>query len=139
FENKEDLWREVKANIIATTLEDANLQEAPPIQTVDELLDHLVWQRYRLYSQNKDLLRMLMWQSLEDQGASLTGTSEKWLKSWIDTIVTLQKKKVINNTYTPHEIIMLFHGIVWGPFITRANIEFDKKGTAFIKKMMKTL
>jgi AcrR family transcriptional regulator len=136
FESKEDLWREVKVEIIAASLGTNNLNKAPPIHSIDELLDHLFVQRFAVYLKNPDLVRMLMWQSLEDHSHSIFGTSEGWLKSWLKAIEELQKNKKISEYFTPHEILLWINGLVLAPFVS---LPFGKPSTeaeAYSQKMV---
>ena len=140
FESKEDLWRQVKGKIISSVLEEANLYEAPQVETLDELLDHLVIHRYKLHAQNRDLVRMLMWQALEKNGTAISGTSEVWMDSWLKTIARLQKNKVVTKRYNPYEIMIWFNGIIWAPFVTGSpHPKFAKNIDSFLKKMVKEL
>ena len=139
FENKEDLWREVKVEIITSALGTNNLQNAPLIHSLEELLDHLAVQRFATYLQNPDLVRMLMWQSLENRTPSIFGTSRGWLDSWLQAIEELQKNKKISKDFTPHEILMWINGLVWAPFMT---FPIDKRSTepqAYCQKMVSEL
>lgn len=135
FENKEALWRQVKQELISSLVEEELLQEAPPITTVDQLIDHLIVMRFQIYSKNPDLMRMLLWQALEEEGVNIGGTSDRWFNSWIDAVARLQKQKVINHRLTPKEILMLFNCIIWAPFFS----PLENKAQDFIKKMVKEI
>lgn len=131
FENKEDLWRQVKKELISTLSEEEFLQEAPPINTVDQLIEHLLIMRFEIYSRNPDLMRMLLWQALEEEGTHIGGTSEQWFNSWLKSVEHLQKQKIIQNRLTPKEILMLFNGMIWAPFFS----PLEKDAQDFIRKM----
>lgn len=140
FKDKKELWREVKSGIISKTLGDEHLKKAPSVQSLDELLDHLVTLRLHLYSQSKNLIRMLLWQALEDQTEVIGGTSEEWLESWMKQISLLQKQKKMNRKWTPYEVMISLNAVVWAPFITGAfkgNIEpFCQKKVKELKELL---
>lgn len=135
FKNKEDLWRQVKQELIAPLVEEEFLNEAPPIKTVDELIEHLIVMRFQIYSKNPDLMRMLLWQALEEEGINIGGTSDRWFNSWLDAVARLQKQKVINSRLSPKEILMLFNCIIWAPFFSPP----ENKAQDFVKKMAKEI
>jgi AcrR family transcriptional regulator len=117
YENKKDLWRAVKSHIIAKTLGDVHLRKAPAIKSIDELLEHLVTSRLRLYFHNKNLVRMLLWQALEENEDQISGTSDVWLDSWMKEIASLQKRKKLTLKYTPYEVMLSLNATVWAPFL----------------------
>lgn len=139
FENKEDLWRQVKSTLISNINDPKDLKNAPPIETLEELLEHLVRLRYQYYAQNPELVRMMLWQALEVKGTNIAGTSEVWMHSWLETIAKLQKQKQLSLVYSPEEIMMLLNGIVWGPFISQPILEKHVDGMEFCKKMLTQL
>lgn len=142
FEDKKALWREVKGRIVSNTLGNDHLKMAPELDSLDELLDHLVYQRLHLYFHNKNLVRMLLWQALEE-GETISGTSEAWLDSWMQQIATLQKKKKLTKAYTPYEVMLSLNAAVWSPFITgrfTGNIDdFCKKKVQELRSILECL
>ncbi len=136
FEDKQALWRKVKSHIIEKALGDEHLKQAPSISTLDELLDHLFTKRFELYYNNPNLVRMLLWQALEENTQSISGTSEEWLDSWMKQIASLQKKKKLSTTYTPYEVMLSLNAAVWSPFLTGP---FKGKIAPFIKKKLHEL
>lgn len=139
FENKEDLWRQVKADIVASAGISEEFTNPAHIKTLQDLLERLVTTRFRVYAANPDLIRMLMWQSLEDKKAALAGSSSSWTKSWENIILDLQKKKKITAKFTPQEIILMVNGIIWAPFVTSSTLELQKNGELFCAKMVHEL
>jgi len=139
FENKEDLWRQVKADIVSSSGISEDFNNPASIKTLAALLESLITTRFKVYVANPDLIRLLMWQSLEDKKAALAGSSSTWTKSWEDIIKTLQKKKKITAKFTPQEIILIVNGIVWAPFVTSSLSEFQKNGEIFCAKMVQEL
>ncbi|PJD96135.1 MAG: hypothetical protein CK425_06955 [Parachlamydia sp.] len=139
FENKEDLWRQVKADIVASAGISEDFTNPAHIKTLQDLLERLVTTRFRVYAGNPDLIRMLMWQSLEDKKAALAGSSSSWTKSWENIILDLQKKKKITAKFTPQEIILMVNGIIWAPFVTSSALELQKNGELFCAKMVHEL
>lgn len=141
FEDKKALWREVKSHIVQKALGDDNLKKAPALQSLDELLDHLVTKRLNLFFQNKNLVRMLLWQALEEKSENISGTSQEWLDSWMQEIASLQKQKKITVAYTPYEIMLSLNAAVWAPFITgtfKGNIDlFIQKKLVELKGFLK--
>jgi AcrR family transcriptional regulator len=139
FENKEDLWRQVKADIVASAGISEEFTNPAHIKTLQDLLERLVTTRFRVYAANPDLIRMLMWQSLEDKRAALAGSSSSWTKSWENIILDLQNKKKITAKFTPQEIILMVNGIIWAPFVTSSTLELQKNGELFCAKMVHEL
>ena len=139
FESKEDLWRQVKIEIIASIEGSEHILQAPPIKTLDELFEHLVIKRFQLYSQNPDIIRLLMWQMLEDDASTISGTSSSWMASWLEVIGALQKSGVLHSNLKPQEIMMLLNGVVWAPFLSAVKKDVAKSGKLFCQKMVKEL
>jgi AcrR family transcriptional regulator len=139
FESKEDLWRQVKAEMIASSLKTNQLESAPPIDNLEELLRNLLLERFHVYLQNPDLVRLLMWQALEDKQAVISGTSASWTQSWTRVIQELQEKGIIVKRLTPEEILLLINGIVWASFLTLPSQDFSTIGDEFCQKMMEEL
>lgn len=137
FKNKEELWRNVKADTLATSLKQEEL-EVPKIDSLDELLEHLVKNRFQLYADNPDLVRLLLWQALEED-APLSGTSEAWLEKWLQNIKRLQSQKKIVKDYTPQEVMLMLNGIVWAPFITAQTPELTHDGKIFCQKALASM
>lgn len=132
FKNKEELWRHVKAEILAQS---PSLEATKPVESLDELLDILILKRFELHAKNPDLTRLLMWQAIEDTHASLSGTSSSWTQDWCDTIDALQTKGLITKKYTAQEIMMLLSSVVWAPFLAATQTELATSGQLFCKKM----
>lgn len=117
FSSKEELWREVKKHMISLTggtVVDSILQ----VKTLDQLLEHLLIKRSELYQKNPDLIRMLLWQMLEENGDMLSGTSQEWVNACLQVIETLQKQNQINSKFTPKEVFLWINGVIWAPFLT---------------------
>jgi AcrR family transcriptional regulator len=132
FKNKEELWRHVKAEIIASS---PSLARAAPVESLDELLDALILKRFDLHKANPDLVRLLMWQAIEDTSVTLSGTSSSWQQEWRETIEKLQTNGHITQKYRAEEIMMLLNSIVWAPFLTSSQTELATNGAPFCKKM----
>lgn len=140
FENKEDLWRQVKKDLISQIGNNTdNLLEAPAIETLDELLIELVDMRYKIYANKPDLIRMLFWQALEDQGPIIAGTSSSWVNSWIQVIEKLKNEGKISSPLNAGEIMVLLNGIVWAPLISHNIVTYPVDGESFCTKMRELL
>lgn len=138
FKSKEDLWRSVKSDTLAASLPPKELNVVPDIESVDQLLEHLVQKRYQLYADNPDLVRLLLWQALEE-GVPIAGTSASWMEKWLQNIEKLQKEKKLTADYSPTEVMLMLNGIVWSPLITGQTPELKHDGEAFCQKALKHL
>lgn len=137
FESKEDLWKQVKAEMITAILDEEDLTKAPPVETVDELLNHLVTRRLQLFFHNPDFVKLMLWQTVEEDSKEIA--SIQWMHSWLKVISSLQKRGVINRDYSPQEILILINGIVFAPFVSQPFPELTKSGRSYAKKIVKTL
>lgn len=134
FSSKEELWREVKKHMIALTSgSKESLDSIPEIETLDQLLENLLVKRFQLYQKNPDVIRMLQWQMLEEEGNMLSGTSKDWVSAWLQVISTMQKQEKINTKLTPKEIMLWINGIVWAPILTGSS---KAEGSTYCKKML---
>lgn len=131
YKNKEDLWRGVKANIIASS----HMEPADAIDSLDEFVQKFLTDRYQLHAKNPDLVRLLMWQAVENSNTSLSGTSSDWLQGWVRCIEKLQDQKKITKNFQAEEIVLLMNGIVWAPFATISGDAFAKSSEKFCEKM----
>lgn len=118
FESKEDLWRQTKALLIQSTLGGETLLLPSEVSTLDDFLNQFLVKRFTLYGKNRNLMRMLMWQALEENVYTLAGISGTWKKTWLQTIAGLQSKGSINLKFTPDEIYIWINGVIWAPFIS---------------------
>jgi AcrR family transcriptional regulator len=141
FESKEELWRQVKSEMLKTFEE---LSFSPAIATtLDELLKHLIEDRLNLYLNQPDLVRMLLWQSLEESSSPLLGLSSSWVESWLKAIESFQDQGIINTRFTPQEIFSLCSSIAWTPFLSQMSGEtrinpalFSQKAIASLKMLL---
>lgn len=131
FQNKEDLWRQVKADIISSS-ERVHVE----VESLDDLLNQLVSERFQLHTSNPDLMHLLMWQILENNQSSLSGTATNWMSSWLKTIEKLQNQGLVNKQFTAEEIMFMLNGAVWSPFLSAASTE---QGELYCKKMVSVL
>ncbi|MBX9976833.1 MAG: TetR/AcrR family transcriptional regulator [Alphaproteobacteria bacterium] len=81
FDNKQDLWRAVKARMI--TLSKITEEEPLDEDTPSDILRKILTMRFELYASSPDVARIAAWQNLDSASEQLQwGTSvrpEKWI------------------------------------------------------------
>lgn len=113
FENKSELWKEVKLDFFAER--GAKLEPIPAIpETLREFLENIIRTRFAFYSRNPDFSRMMMWQKLEDTKKDLMGVAGLSPVSWREGIVHLQEKGQMRQDLDPEMIISWISGSVAG-------------------------
>ncbi len=121
FENKDKLWRELKAHM-ATHMEHPHDYEIEHLNTLDAFLEKVVQHRFLLYQNNRDIRKLMDWQRLQDEKGSLTGGTKYSPNTWIPQIKKLQSIGEIDTYYTPEDIILLIRGSVQAAFM---DVEFE--------------
>ncbi|MCE3232793.1 MAG: putative transcriptional regulator, TetR family [Rickettsiaceae bacterium] len=104
FGNKAKLWQQVKANIIEHL---PNLNINPTPNTLEDFLKEAIDQRILSYQSQPNLLRIMRWQSLEEDKTYLAGGNKLAPLQWLPAIEYLQQQEKINAN-TPAEMIMLW-------------------------------
>jgi AcrR family transcriptional regulator len=104
FGNKAKLWQQVKANIIEHL---PNLSVTLKPNTLEEFLKEAIEQRIFAYQSQPNLLRIMRWQSLEEDQTHLAGGNKLAPMQWLPSIQYLQQQEKINAN-TPPEMIMLW-------------------------------
>lgn len=137
FESKEELWRQVKSEMLEAFQTDSSFPT--DVKTLDELLKHLIEDRLKLYCKEPDLVRMLLWQTLEGNDTHLFGISSSWATSWLDAIQSLQEKGMINTRFSPKEIFCLCSSIVWTSVLSQASSETSIDPILFCQKALPSL
>ena len=106
FENKMQLWGQVKAAIIADV--NASLVNPKP-NSLRQFLQEAIAQRVSLYTNCPKLSKLVGWQRMESakskQSLTLVLKSPFSPDSWLPAIRYLQGKKLLNPTYQPELII----------------------------------
>lgn len=116
FENKEKLWKEVKAYLLEGFYPSCELM----IDVKGGLLDFLkqiVVQRFELYDQNPDVVRIASWQRLENKRKTLAGGNPAAPGNWKDPIVQLQKRGEIRKDLDPDMIVLFITSVISGAFM----------------------
>lgn len=106
FENKQTLWQLVKHDIVKNIVHDGfqfNTQHG-----LLPFLTQIIELRFRAYSENPDLARLIAWQTLEIEPSELTDSATPALspQTWEPAIVDLQKQGQLRDDISPKLIII---------------------------------
>lgn len=112
FDNKQNLWQEVKKNILE---EGKSVVELLPSfdNPLPTFLKKLMERSIEFYRKNPDLVRMMSWQRLEREeeqtiGLSLNEETQKWLTA----CVHFQKTGEVDSSLKPEFIMTIILSIV---------------------------
>lgn len=106
FGSKEDIWRTVKAEYFNSYLQQMETlhQTAGVERSIKEILMTIIDQRFDFFGNQPDVIRMLLWQSLDHKG-SIKGKGNKFLKQLTDVITHAQRKGELRQDIEPAFII----------------------------------
>ena len=117
FQNKQTLWQRVKEEIIANS----KLRFKPDVSNLQNFITGIVRYRFALYDENPDLVRLMKWQQLEVESANVDLYSSAIPATWHDSIVYLQKRRLID----PHldsQVVILFLAATINGVFTQTNL-----------------
>jgi AcrR family transcriptional regulator len=94
FINKEGLWKAVKEDILKTYTNEPSTEDFKLTKLdLKEFLNEVVRFRFNLYADNPDLVRLMLWQRLEDGEATLSSfTNSSYFSYLISSISALQER-----------------------------------------------
>lgn len=120
FRNKKTLWQTVKTGFISLSA-----QTIPPIQPNSPLptvLSYIINLRFELYSNNADLHRMLMWQSLESEQEELFANTPSSPRYWASLLHELQQRGGMRQDLNPDMVIAWINNSISGPSLIQQGI-----------------
>jgi hypothetical protein len=97
-------------------------------------LDHILTQRFNIYLENPDIVRMISWQRLEANKKELQFGCYAPEELWKEAIEAFQKQGEIRKDVASEVVMLMIHNAVAGLFLDHYAI-FDKSAnTASAKK-----
>lgn len=112
FGNKENLWLEVKEDILKkgkALYSNLPAPDKPLINYLEELISRAII----FYKNNPDIVRMLNWQRLDTTAsASVKLPISKETEQWLEICKIYQQRGEINPAYKPEHIMSLTFSIV---------------------------
>jgi AcrR family transcriptional regulator len=127
FKNKEELWKMVKASFLSN-LTDTDNKEERQYKTLQEFIEQIINQRFDLYNQNPDVVRMMIWQGMEKKNSNLQGGTSASPGHWISAIKQLQKQGEIKRELDPELIVVFIASTISGAFVSNlSSLNNEKK------------
>jgi AcrR family transcriptional regulator len=129
FKNKEDLWQEVKLNILNSYFNEDILENAPHENLID-FVRFVVEKRMDLYANNPELSKMIHWQALEEKGGQAleekgeekkeltTSPNSKIMVPWLSIVQDFQKRNIIKQDLDPTLVLLMLTQSASAPYIT---------------------
>jgi len=112
FGNKQALWQSVKHEIVAK----AKLDFKPDVSSLRAFVGSVVRSRFKLYQESPDLCRLMQWQMLEGDEASVGGT-EASPPAWLKSIEYLKQRGVIRHNIDSRLVVILLASSTSGAFL----------------------
>lgn len=110
FGDKKTLWREVKKFLISKNFSENQHQEAH--STLEQFLESIIQERLHLYDGDPRVLRLVQWQSLEEETEDLIGGNTIVPLRWIERLEDLQKREKVRTDIPASWIALsLYHNI----------------------------
>lgn len=132
FTNKEELWKRVKASFLDNLKQSGSEDVSHPIQSLQAFIEYIVTQRFALYNNHPDAVRMMVWQGLEKQTKALQGGTPASPDSWITNIKQLQKRGEIASTLDPELIALFIASSISGALMSNTTLlNSEKKKIAY--------
>ncbi|MBY0533407.1 MAG: TetR/AcrR family transcriptional regulator, partial [Rickettsiaceae bacterium] len=76
FENKESLWKAIKGEMISTYIDLEKKESDFSASNLMELLEKMVTLRFDFYTENPDIIRLILFQKLEANSKKLEGVPD---------------------------------------------------------------
>lgn len=137
FKTKEDLWQNVKDNILGhITLDEFTI----PTDSLENFLKAVINLRFNLYRKNPDLVLIMKWQRLESQNIEIKGTTILPVNLWTEILTNFQKHKIIGSSVN----IDLFQSMIFSltslPFLENWEwVKSEEKVNAYKEMIFITL
>ena len=124
YPSKEALWQAVKAaHLKHMTKEELTLPLKP--SSLENFLDTIVRQRFKAYSHNPNLSKLVTWQQLETESNLLTGIENYQPDNWEAAIQHLQKEHLITQEYSAELICIMIYGTISNAFFDHKRKIYD--------------
>jgi TetR/AcrR family transcriptional regulator len=133
FSDKQSLWKEVKSFLLEKIYQ-KEFVTIDPEGNLDQFIHIAVKERFHLFLKSPEIVRMLLWQSLETN-ETLYGGSSFASTNWIHTIKSLQKRGEIKKEMNPKFIILMIRSLVLGAFFQEVNEFKEEKIETYIDAM----
>lgn len=107
FENKENLWRLVKADIIKNYLKEFNKIFNDPDLTGEEMIRKFLRMRIDIGTKKPEIQKMFMWQYIEGGNTALRHVPGYEITKWLALVESLQQKGELRQDLHPRVILVL--------------------------------
>jgi AcrR family transcriptional regulator len=128
FENKEDLWKAVKARLLNAYMEQNQIKPELSSGSFKEFLSDFIKLRFRFYDQNPAIARLISWQRLENDREELEGIKDANLSSILPQIQEFQRQGQIRQDMHPEMIEYLIMNMTTLPFMAKDKIFEENDG-----------
>lgn len=130
YESKNNLWNEVKANIVGH----AQIFEEQKYHTAEQFISSIIKTRFDFYNHNKDVAQLLKWQHLtgEEKLNSMNAASPV---KWKLVIKKFQKQGKIRSDLDVNLIILFIASSVTAPFM-QSGIKLNPEKKLKYRKMV---
>lgn len=137
FKTKEELWRNVKDEIIGqSTIKTLNSPPTESTNSFESFIEYILKARFELYNDNPDLVLMMTWQRLESQ-ESISGTASLPLNLWQKKLEQFQAKGEISKTANITLLQDLIFSLSSLPFLEKWEWTKDTKKLEEYKELLK--
>lgn len=114
FASKELLWREVKAQFLGTIFDEAMLYELDHVNNVRDYITKHAHTRYAFLLKHPDALRILIWQTLEDDQKQLTLLTSPIAKHLSNGVKRFQDAGQLRNDVSAELIHLMINQLIRG-------------------------
>lgn len=113
FKTKSNIWTEVKTHILSQNTDTVDFEINPEEYSLKECLEKLIRARVDLYTKNPDLIRLMAWQSLEEEeNRNLAGGTAASPDQWIFLIEELKKQHKIAENIDVNMALLMIYGSI---------------------------
>ena len=137
FQDKKTLWKAVKEDIIKNyageSLENLSFESS----NLREFLEKVVTFRFNLYANNPEMVRLMIWQKLEEDHNSLTGIKTGHFNTLVPEIIKLKEKGEIRKDIDNEILNYLIFSLSSNAFIDQ--VEFLQGGKENHSQYLKTI
>ncbi len=107
FENKENLWRLVKADIIKSYLKELNMIFNDAHLTGESMIRKFLRMRIDISIKKPEIQKMFMWQYIEGNSTALRHVPGYEITRWLELVESLQKRGELRQDMPARVILVL--------------------------------
>lgn len=116
FENKKELWQAVKTYLIEENK--SSYLDMDENLSVDKLIEGYITSRFNFYREQPLVLRMTLWQRLEDNPGELSHPKAHYTGTFYDILVKKQKQGCINKDIDLNWFVIMLAESVLAPLLS---------------------